>query len=169
MGCCNVELEFAKSKVKLGILANDKSYFRTIFENKQLSNNKTFFVHILKTHKEKDPMTSDTLPAQPSAKEIHIHSSGKNTDADGPPLVRFVHYNDVYHVEPGSMEPVGGVARLKTLFDNYRRSDERPLEREGGKEKENGRLPELLTFFSGDAFNPSLESSVTKGEFLLVC
>lgn len=24
-------------------------------------------------------------------------------------------------------------------------------------------LPELVTFFSGDAFNPSLESSVTKG------
>ena len=24
-------------------------------------------------------------------------------------------------------------------------------------------LPGLLTFFSGDAFNPSLESSVTKG------
>ena len=64
------------------------------------------------------------------------------------------------------MEPVGGVARLKTLFDNYRRrSDGQRPEREG--EKENGRLPELLTFFSGDAFNPSLESSVTKGEFFL--
>lgn len=115
-------------------------------------------------------MTSDTLPAQPSAKEVHVHSSGKNTHTDGPPLARFVHYNDVYHVEPGSMEPVGGVARLKTLFDNYHRGDEQQqqlqLGREGKKEKESGKLPELLTFFSGDAFNPSLESSVTKGELL---
>lgn len=27
--------------------------------------------------------------------------------------------------------------------------------------------PELLTFFSGDAFNPSLESSVTKGKHMV--
>lgn len=28
-------------------------------------------------------------------------------------------------------------------------------------------LPEIVTFFSGDAFNPSLESSVTKGRHMV--
>jgi hypothetical protein len=46
---------------------------------------------------------------------------------------------------------VGGIARFKTLCNEYR-------DEERFKDQ-----PELLTFFSGDAFNPSLESSVTKG------
>ena len=68
-----------------------------------------------------------------------------------PPDLRFLHYNDVYHVEAGSAEPVGGVARFQTLV-NYYRDDEKFKDQPG-----------LVTFFSGDAFNPSLESSVTKG------
>jgi hypothetical protein len=46
---------------------------------------------------------------------------------------------------------VGGVARFQTLCNEYAKH-----ERYAGQ-------PELLTLFSGDAFNPSLESSVTKG------
>ena len=57
----------------------------------------------------------------------------------------------VYHIDPSSAEPVGGIARFKTLCNEYRDG-----------EKFKGQ-PDLLTFFSGDAFNPSLESSVTKG------
>ena len=68
-----------------------------------------------------------------------------------PPHLRFLHYNDVYHVEAGSREPVGGYARFQTLV-NYYRDDEKFQDQ-----------PKLLTFFSGDAFNPSIESSVTKG------
>jgi 5'-nucleotidase len=70
---------------------------------------------------------------------------------DAPPDLRFLHYNDVYHIEAGSREPVGGYPRFQTLV-NYYRDDERF---EG--------QPGLLTFFSGDAFNPSIESSITKG------
>jgi 5'-nucleotidase len=70
---------------------------------------------------------------------------------DAPPDLRFLHYNDVYHIEAGSREPVGGYPRFQTLV-NYYRNDERF---EG--------QPGLLTFFSGDAFNPSIESSITKG------
>ena len=109
--------------------------------------------------------------AETTAKEILVHSSrgrSDSTDNNGPPDVRFLHYNDVYHVEPGSMDPVGGVARLKTLFDYYR--DDKRFGGHGKKEGngEGGEAwPEVLTFFSGDAFNPSLESSVTKGEFSL--
>lgn len=72
-----------------------------------------------------------------------------------PPDLRFLHYNDVYHVEAGSAEPVGGVARFQTLVNYYR--DDKAFEGQ----------PKLLTFFSGDAFNPSLESSVTKGMLIL--
>jgi hypothetical protein len=68
-----------------------------------------------------------------------------------PPDLRLLHYNDVYHIDSGSSEPVGGIARFQTIV-NYYRNDERFAGQ-----------PELLTFFSGDAFNPSLESSVTKG------
>ncbi|EME46057.1 hypothetical protein DOTSEDRAFT_60757 [Dothistroma septosporum NZE10] len=73
----------------------------------------------------------------------------------GPPDLRFIHYNDVYHVEAGSREPVGGIARFKTICKHY---------------QNNVRFkdqPEVLTFFSGDAFNPSLESSVTKGKHMV--
>ena len=68
-----------------------------------------------------------------------------------PPDLRILHYNDVYHVEAGSAEPAGGIARFQTLC-NYYKNDA----------KFKGH-PELITVFSGDAFNPSLESSVTKG------
>lgn len=72
-----------------------------------------------------------------------------------PPDLRFLHYNDVYHVDASSAEPVGGIGRFQTLV-NYYRDDEKFAGQSG-----------LLTFFSGDAFNPSLESSVTKGTFPL--
>jgi 5'-nucleotidase len=58
----------------------------------------------------------------------------------------------VYHIDASSAEPVGGIARFQTLIKYYRND-----ERFKGQS-------ELLTLFSGDAFNPSLESSVTKGE-----
>lgn len=88
---------------------------------------------------------------EPSAEEVLIcEPTGGAPNA--PPDLRFLHYNDVYHVEAGSREPVGGYARFQTLV-NYYRDDERF----------NGQT-KLLTFFSGDAFNPSIESSITKGQ-----
>lgn len=80
--------------------------------------------------------------------ESVTHDSGNH---GGQPDLRMLHYNDVYHVEPGSREPVGGIARFKTLC-NYYQHDE-----------SFSNQPLAITFFSGDAFNPSLESSVTKG------
>jgi 5'-nucleotidase len=71
------------------------------------------------------------------------------------PDLRIIHYNDVYHVDASSSEPVGGYARFQTLCDEYRSGD-----------KWRG-YPELVTVFSGDAFNPSLESSVTKGAHMV--
>ena len=85
--------------------------------------------------------------------ESVTYSSG---NIHGRPDLRFLHYNDVYHVEPGSREPVGGIARFQTLCESYRSSNAKYASQ-----------PELITFFSGDAFNPSLESSVTKGKHML--
>ncbi|CAK3759358.1 Mannosylglucosyl-3-phosphoglycerate phosphatase [Lecanosticta acicola] len=85
--------------------------------------------------------------------ESITYSSGNV--AGGPPDLRFIHYNDVYHVEAGSREPVGGIARFKTVCQYYQHD----VSFKG--------QPEALTFFSGDAFNPSLESSVTKGKHML--
>jgi 5'-nucleotidase len=73
------------------------------------------------------------------------------TAFERPPDLRLIHYNDVYHVDASSAEPVGGVARFQTLC-NYYKDDP----------KFTGQ-PIPITIFSGDAFNPSLESSVTKG------
>jgi hypothetical protein len=76
-----------------------------------------------------------------------------SSNREGPPDLRILHYNDVYHVSEGSQEPIGGIARFQTLCDYY------------DKDERFHNLPGLLTLFSGDAFNPSLESSVTKGKF----
>ncbi|RAL03947.1 putative 5'-nucleotidase [Aspergillus ibericus CBS 121593] len=73
----------------------------------------------------------------------------------GPPDLRLVHYNDVYHVEEGSAEPVGGVARFQSVIDHYR------------SDASFAGQPDILTFFSGDAYNPSLQSTVTKGRHMV--
>lgn len=93
-------------------------------------------------------------PADIPSAEEQIIFTPENTPAT-PPDLRLLHYNDVYHIDAGTAEPVGGIARFQTLV-NYYRDDDRFKHH-----------PKLLTFFSGDAFNPSLESSVTKGELSL--
>ncbi|KAH9210285.1 5'-nucleotidase [Leptodontidium sp. 2 PMI_412] len=87
-----------------------------------------------------------------SAEERVTYTTG---DLSSPPDLRLLHFNDVYHIDASSAEPVGGIARFKTLCNEYRDG-----------EKFKGQ-PDLLTFFSGDAFNPSLESSVTKGSHMV--
>lgn len=86
--------------------------------------------------------------AKPPPDESVTYSSGTH---DGPPDLRLLHYNDVYHVDSSSAEPVGGAARFMTLVQHYR---------DDAKWKDQ---PNLVTLFSGDAYNPSLESSITKG------
>lgn len=83
--------------------------------------------------------------------ESVTYSSG--TTNDGPPDLRILHYNDVYHVDESSAEPKGGCSRFMTLVKYYEED-----------EKFKGQ-PNLVTLFSGDAFNPSLESSITKGMY----
>ncbi|KAK6331511.1 hypothetical protein TWF730_004592 [Orbilia blumenaviensis] len=79
-----------------------------------------------------------------------IYTAGRDT----PPDVRLIHFNDVYNIGASSREPVGGAARFISLVKHYR---------DGEEFKD---LPGLLVFFSGDAYNPSLESTVTKGKHM---
>ncbi|KAK9414502.1 putative Flagellar associated protein [Seiridium unicorne] len=90
--------------------------------------------------------------SKPPPDESVTYSSGPH---DGPPDLRLLHYNDVYHVDASSAEPVGGAARFMTLV-NYYREDPKWKGQSG-----------LVTLFSGDAYNPSLESSITKGAHMV--
>ncbi|KAF1950896.1 5'-nucleotidase-like protein [Byssothecium circinans] len=92
---------------------------------------------------------SESIP--PDSQLVFEPSPTPTTD----PALRFLHYNDVYHVDASSAEPVGGIARFQTLVNHYR--DDESFKGQ----------PKLVTFFSGDAFNPSLESSVTKGAHMV--
>jgi hypothetical protein len=93
---------------------------------------------------------SPSSSTPPSAEPSVTFSSGRDVSGT-PPDLRLLHFNDVYHIDPSSAEPVGGVSRFVTTCKEYRAA-----ERFQGQ-------PELVTLFSGDVFNPSLESSVTKG------
>ncbi|KAF5019974.1 hypothetical protein F66182_8005 [Fusarium sp. NRRL 66182] len=106
-------------------------------------------------------MVKDTLPAkadQPTAEPQVTFASGRvehHDKADTPADLRLIHYNDVYHLDPSSAEPVGGLPRFIQVCREYQ---------EGEQYKDQ---PKALTLFSGDAFNPSLESTVTKGQHMV--
>ena len=63
--------------------------------------------------------------------------------------IELIHFNDVYHVSPTKEEPVGGASRFATKINETR--SESQLEEKP------------LVLFSGDAFNPSLEGTITRG------
>lgn len=91
------------------------------------------------------------LETKPTADEVVTYGSPSTS----PPDLRLLHYNDVYHLDASSAEPVGGIARFMTVCNEYQQGD-----------RFNGQ-PACLTLFSGDAFNPSLESSITKGSHMV--
>jgi 5'-nucleotidase len=94
-------------------------------------------------------------PTPPSGPQA-TYSSGRSKDgAPEQPDLRILHYNDVYHIDPSSAEPVGGISRFMTVCKEYQ-EDQRFKDQS-----------KLMTFFSGDAFNPSLESTVTKGKHMV--
>ncbi|KAJ2647851.1 hypothetical protein IWW40_004376 [Coemansia sp. RSA 1250] len=64
--------------------------------------------------------------------------------------LRILHFNDVYHVAAAQAEPVGGAARFGHLVHK--------LQRQNGP---------VLTLFSGDAYFPSLESTISRGEHMV--
>ena len=71
-----------------------------------------------------------------------------------PPDLRILHFNDVYNVGGAATEPVGGIARFRSRVNYHQDVDD-------FREQ-----PKLLTLFSGDGYNPSLESIFTKGTLI---
>lgn len=66
--------------------------------------------------------------------------------------LEIIHFNDVYHVSPTKEEPVGGASRFASKINetlSESNLDDKPL-----------------VLFSGDAFNPSLEGTITRGSHM---
>ena len=61
-----------------------------------------------------------------------------------------MHFNDVYDIESGSREPVGGASRFVTKVKQLKESNTDDVE--------------PIVVFSGDALSPSLLSTMTKGK-----
>ena len=58
-----------------------------------------------------------------------------------------IHFNDVYETGPRKTEPVGGASRFSTVMKGFAGED-------------------AVVVFSGDALNPSITSTVTKGKHM---
>ncbi|XP_033113355.1 uncharacterized protein LOC117113950 [Anneissia japonica] len=116
---------------------------------------------------------ASTLPVEENVTRWRGHvlyDNGLESDEEGGPLVRksssrrrlsaeikamytsnakrqeitILHFNDVYNITQRHVEPVGGAARFATMIRRY--MDLHPL-----------------VFFSGDALNPSIMSSLLRG------
>lgn len=84
----------------------------------------------------------------PKANGSEMSVSNENiTNGDsGQRKLTILHYNDVYNIDQQSKnEPVGGAARFCTAIHSFKELNP-------------------LVLFSGDAFNPSMLSTFTKGE-----
>ncbi|RKP04388.1 Metallo-dependent phosphatase-like protein, partial [Thamnocephalis sphaerospora] len=80
-------------------------------------------------------------------------------NAQGETLLRIIHFNDVYHLNESANEPVGGAARFYTALQQARAFV--------SQQEESLPHADALVLFSGDCFNPSIESSVTKGKHMV--
>ncbi|KAJ1845232.1 hypothetical protein LPJ57_009296, partial [Coemansia sp. RSA 486] len=81
-----------------------------------------------------------------------VSRTGSNDVPSTKGTLRILHFNDVYHVAASEREPVGGAARFGSIIHT--------LQQDASK-------PPALTLFSGDAYFPSLESSISRGEHML--
>mmetsp|Transcript_54477 Transcript_54477/g.129851 ORF Transcript_54477/g.129851 Transcript_54477/m.129851 type:complete len:585 (+) Transcript_54477:108-1862(+) len=100
-----------------------------------------------------DPDTAAKVKT--SLQAVSNGASAGGASATKPKVMTILHFNDVYNVEPRNKEPVGGIARFVTRIEELR--DEAVSRGE----------PKAVVLFSGDAFNPSLTSTVTKGTHMI--
>jgi 5'-nucleotidase len=106
-------------------------------------------------------ITAALLVEQPDADKIDAFIIKLLSAPNLPPAkassIELLHFNDVYNIEPSDRDPVGGAARFVTLIKNIRSA----AAAAGNAEP--------IVVFSGDAFNPSLMSTVTKGKQMVPC
>ncbi|GLC44357.1 hypothetical protein PLESTB_000478100 [Pleodorina starrii] len=107
------------------------------------------------------PLTSDATKAVVQGPAVE-EAKGKPLEAASPQQnggdnktsavssgrkLTILHFNDIYNIEPRAAEPVGGASRLCYKVKEYRDKGVNPL-----------------VCFSGDAYNPSLMSTITMGK-----
>ncbi|PNW85315.1 hypothetical protein CHLRE_03g180600v5 [Chlamydomonas reinhardtii] len=91
--------------------------------------------------------TSVSTPRGDESKEASPASKASAPPATTRPRsLTIAHFNDVYLIEPNEREPVGGASRLATKVKELKSHGDNPL-----------------VLFSGDAYNPSLMSTMTMG------
>eukprot|EP00927_Polykrikos_kofoidii_P027180 TRINITY_DN24012_c0_g1_i1.p1 TRINITY_DN24012_c0_g1~~TRINITY_DN24012_c0_g1_i1.p1 ORF type:complete len:1405 (-),score=295.46 TRINITY_DN24012_c0_g1_i1:80-4009(-) len=142
--------------------------FCTIFEATEACDHGLFRAEALRYHRQSVSPSSFTslsswtmrepqeyrLPRQRKNSTIISRSpcpSAASPRTEKPEVLTILHFNDVYNVEPRKKEPVGGISRFVTRVAQ--------LKAEALARGE----PEAMCVFSGDAFNPSITSTVTKG------
>ena len=69
--------------------------------------------------------------------EIIYHDTNHNNNHA---LIKILHFNDVYNIESGSVEPKAGAARFLTALEHL---------------KNDPSFESTIVLFSGDAFSPS--------------
>ena len=70
-------------------------------------------------------------------KELIYENNNKIENAQK--KINIIHFNDVYNVESGTKEPIGGAARVVTLIEKLKEQEPNPT----------------IVIFSGDAISPS--------------
>ncbi|KAJ9449318.1 Trifunctional nucleotide phosphoesterase protein YfkN [Diplonema papillatum] len=108
------------------------------------------------------PFPGSLAPASDAESECTPHAT-PTTRAAEPPIkppskldpaliesshLCFLHFNDVYHITASAKEPVGGAAKFSRVVKDYKK------------------VYGAEVLFSGDCYNPSLMSTVTKGKHM---
>lgn len=95
----------------------------------------------------------------------------------GSRTIKIAHINDVYDIAPRAADPVGGAARMVSAFPSLppaaavhaasMHPAAVPTSSVAAPPKQATKIrglgPDTLVLFSGDAFNPSLLSTITQG------
>ena len=92
-----------------------------------------------------DPAPVAAAPAAAPAAPEAAGAAAAGAAVASPKKLVTLHYNDVYNLDEGKKEPVGGASRFAGMV--YQQTDDDPL-----------------VLFSGDALNPSMASTFFKGK-----
>jgi len=110
-----------------------------------------------------EQLSPSRLPNGSLEKQSQEANGSKVSNSPPTSLLHLLHFNDVYNIEAStSADPCGGAARFVSLLRSLR-DDGVAIGKNNGHVVWGNDAPPPLLIFSGDAFNPSLMSTVTKG------
>ena len=119
--------------------------------------------HSQEQHLEPETQHNDRQPCLNGSSFVTSTDNEIEKEAVVHDRLHFLHFNDVYNIEAcDGADPCGGAARFVTLLRSLRETGVAVGKNNSDVVWPAGSPPPLL-LFSGDAFNPSLMSTVTKG------